>query len=158
MLDEKTLLNLLRARAAEAGEREWENRLAQVRPEECHIAVMVEPFCSLVLSGQKTVESRFSKNRISPWHKVRDGDVVIVKKSGGCFTAVFEAAEVWFAQPPHDLERLKSYSKALCVDEAFWHGKAGCRYATLMGISRLFVFQPFVLPFANRKGWLDFHG
>ena len=134
MLDEKTLLNLLRARAAEA-----------------------EPFCSLVLSGQKTVESRFSQNRISPWKKVRDGDVVIVKKSGG-FTAVFESAEVWFAQPPHDLERLKSYSKALCVDEAFWHGKAGCRYATLMGISRLFVFQPFVLPFANRKGWLDFHG
>ncbi|MDO8488232.1 MAG: ASCH domain-containing protein [bacterium] len=36
-----------------------------------------------ILSGQKKIESRWSKHKISPWNKVQPGDIVYFKNSGG---------------------------------------------------------------------------
>lgn len=40
-----------------------------------------------ILNGTKTIESRWYMNRISPWDKIKKGDVVYFKESGRPVTA-----------------------------------------------------------------------
>jgi hypothetical protein len=59
------------------------NRLA-------HLDIMTEPFLSLLLTGEKTVESRLSHRCFASYQRVSPGDLVLVAAPGplvrGCFT------------------------------------------------------------------------
>ena len=39
-------------------------------PYSVHLAILLEPYLQYILDGTKTVESRFSKNRIAPYKMV----------------------------------------------------------------------------------------
>ena len=159
MLDEQSLIRRLIERAVEAEEYDWAAKLRDVAPERIHIAIMVEPYLSLILQGKKTVESRFSKHKTAPWRRIQPGDIVVMKKSGGSFVGMFEAADVLFEELNDGVAPIRErYQSALCVDDAFWQSKADSRYATLIFISRMLPFRPFALPFKNRQAWIDFHG
>src|SRR6185312_3815603 len=54
-----------------------------------HLAVFSEAILNELVAGNKTIESRFSTNRICPFGKVHTGDIVLVKKSGGPVIGVF---------------------------------------------------------------------
>lgn len=159
MLDEQTFIRRLIDSAVKAENDDWAAKIREAKPERIHIAVMVEPYLSLILQGKKTVESRFSRNRIAPWQRVRPGDIVVMKKSGGAFVGMFEAADVLYAELNDGVDPIREhYQFALCVDDAFWQSKADSRYATLIFIDRLLPFKPFFLPFKNRQAWIDLHG
>ena len=135
----------------------WMQKLTMDTPVEVHMAVMVEPYLSRVLDGSKTMESRFSRKKIAPWRRVSPGDVVVLKKSGGSFAAVFEATDATYVElSPDSMAQIRqAYGQALCVDDAFWQAKAECSFATLISIGHLFVFPPFSLSFQNRRSWVD---
>jgi len=44
-----------------------------------HLALLTEPFLSLLMSGAKTIESRFSRVRCAPYRCLARGDVIAVK-------------------------------------------------------------------------------
>lgn len=50
-----------------------------------HIAIMKKEWGLLpkILSGVKTVEARWYKSKIAPWDKVKAGDTIYFKNSGG---------------------------------------------------------------------------
>ncbi len=48
-----------------------------------HLAIFSEPYMSLVLSGEKTIESRFSRNRCAPYGEIGDGDIILLKEVAG---------------------------------------------------------------------------
>lgn len=135
----------------------WTRRLTMGTPVQVHLAVMVEPYLSRVLDGSKAMESRFSRKKIAPWGRVSSGDVVVLKKSGGSFAAVFEATDATYVElSPDSMAQIRqAYGQALCVDDAFWQAKAECSFATLISIGHLFVFPPFSLAFRNRRSWVD---
>ena len=35
-----------------------------------HIAILRQPFFDMVLSGEKTIESRWSMNKVAPYNKI----------------------------------------------------------------------------------------
>lgn len=155
MLEEQRLLSLLREKAIENSQVYWQQKLTEADGQ-FHIAIMVEPYLSRILKGEKTMESRFSKKKISPWNHIAPGDIVILKKSGGEFVAVFEAAQVIFQEVNHDIQHIQlQYGRELCIDDDFWQSKQDCKYATLIAISHLFAFCPFSLSFPNRRSWID---
>src|SRR3989344_5229083 len=49
-----------------------------------HVAIMNKSWGLLpkILSGEKTIESRFYKNRVAPWGKIKAGETVYFKNSG----------------------------------------------------------------------------
>ena len=47
-----------------------------------------------ILSGEKTIESRWYKNRVSPWGKIEKGEIVYFKDSGSPVTLRAEVSEV----------------------------------------------------------------
>lgn len=104
-----------------------------------------------MLDGKKTVESRFSKNRILPYKQISKDDVVIVKKSGGDIVAYFTIKEVIFYDlNAVSIDEIKSnYQSRLRVDESFWIGKKDCNWESLIFIDKIFKIKPFRI---NKKG------
>lgn len=61
-----------------------------------HIAIMKKSWKLIpkILSGEKTIESRWYKNRIAPWDRIKSGDKVYFKDSGEPVTAVATVSKV----------------------------------------------------------------
>jgi len=61
-----------------------------------HIAIMKKSWKLIpeILSGRKTIETRWYKNKSAPWDKIHSGDTVFFKDSGSPVTAKAEVSAV----------------------------------------------------------------
>jgi hypothetical protein len=123
-----------------------------------HLAVFNEPFLSLIINGEKKMESRFSMNKISPFGKVKKGDVIILKESGGLVTGAFVAGEVMFFQNINNivLEEIEfNYGKAICSshDKDFWKNRDKAKYGSLIEVKKIKKLPPFKSEKKDRSGW-----
>jgi ASC-1-like (ASCH) protein len=98
-----------------------------------HLAIFTEPYLSLICTGEKTTESRFSQTKITPYDRVNNGDVILVKESGGYVKAVFVAGNIKFYTFLNE-KRLgeieQTYGPAICTnyDPNFWESPVTLRY------------------------------
>src|SRR5437867_3058449 len=105
------------------GDPYWESHLTEVPFIGVHLAIFVEPYLSFLLEGRKTVESRFSTNRIAPYEKVDRGDLILLKRSGGPILGLCEVGDVWFYRlDPKTWTDIKhKFTYSLCIqDSSFW--------------------------------------
>ncbi len=61
-----------------------------------HLAIMRKSWGLLpkILTGEKTIESRWYKNKYSPWDKINKGDIVYFKNSGEPVTVKTEVFDI----------------------------------------------------------------
>lgn len=61
-----------------------------------HLAIMRKSWGLLpkILTGEKTIESRWYKNKYSPWNRIKKGDMVYFKNSGEPVTIKSEVYSV----------------------------------------------------------------
>lgn len=61
-----------------------------------HLAIMKKSWRLLpkILSGEKTIESRWYKNKVSPWGKIKKGEIVYFKNSGELVTMTSEVSDI----------------------------------------------------------------
>jgi hypothetical protein len=126
-----------------------------------HLAVLIEPYLSKLLRGEKTVESRFSRRRIAPYEEARAGDVVLLKQSGGPIVALAEVAEVeFFRLEPATMEAIRrEYAMALrATDPTFWEARKAARYATLLRLVSVCPLPSLRYPKRDRRGWVVLSG
>lgn len=128
-----------------------ESDINKIKNKKMHLGIFGEPYLSYMLEGKKTIESRFSKNKIAPYNHISKDDIVIIKKSSGNVVGYFTIKEVlFFDLNTVSIEEIKSkYNKQLCVNEDFWLNKKDSNYATLIFIDELFKLKPFHI---NKKG------
>jgi hypothetical protein len=124
-----------------------------------HLAIFNEPFCSLLLSGQKKVESRFSVNRISPFGKVNSGDVIFVKESAGPIVGYFIASFTDYIQINSiaDLRKIEEkYGAQICSDanKTFWQDRKETKYASLIGVEGVRTICPIEIQKRDRLSWV----
>lgn len=122
-----------------------------------HVAIFAEPFLSLVLSGRKTIESRFSRNRCAPYGDIEDGDIILVKEVAGPICGVALARRTWcydlVAEP---IERIKDrFGVGICADDAFWESRADALYATLIELDVPAPIAPVRCDKRDRRGWVS---
>lgn len=122
-----------------------------------HVAVFAEPFLSLIISGRKTVESRFSHIRCAPYGDVRGGDVILLKQVAGPICGLAIARRAWFYDLAHEpLDRIReSYGKSICADDLFWERRRNASYATLIELSETVGIDPFPCAKRDRRGWVS---
>jgi dephospho-CoA kinase len=126
-----------------------------------HLAVFVEPFLEYVLSGRKTVESRFSAVRFPPYRRVSRGDLVLLKASGGPVVGVCEVGAAWFYRLEPDSWKTirREFAAALCAENPeFWRMRAQAEFATLMYVARVKRLPPVPWPKRDRRGWVVVRG
>ena len=123
-----------------------------------HLAVMIEPYCQLILSGQKTIESRFSHRQIAPYNQIQVGDVILIKPATtNSITGLCRARQIRFYNLDSDqLEQIRTnYATELGISQPeFWQQKRTCRYATLIWVVDVCPIQPIVVYKKDRRGWV----
>ena len=122
-----------------------------------HLAIFQPPYLEYVLEGKKTVESRFSANRCAPFDKVKKGDIVLLKETGGPVVGVCLIDHVWFynIEPDTWLQLKSTYTNMLCAhDPDFWTSRSKARFASLMKIIRPTRISPFYCYKKDRRGWV----
>lgn len=111
-----------------------------------HLAIMTKGYIEKILSCEKTIESRFSQNKISPYGRISAGETVFMKESGKEVSAAFDVADVIFFDDLTEEKILKiktQYGKEICADEEFWKSKKDAKYATLIFIKNPRLITPF---------------
>ena len=121
-----------------------------------HLAVFSEPFLTMVLSGEKTIESRFSRNRCAPYGEIGDGDIILVKEVSGPICGIALARRIWcydlVAEP---IERIRHrFGAGIRADEEFWASRADAHYATLIELDAAASIAKVNCDKRDRRGWV----
>ena len=128
-----------------------ECEFAKLENKTWHLGIFTEPVLSYMMDGKKTIESRFSKNKIAPYNKIDKTDIIFIKKSGGSIIGYLTIKDIMF----FDLNTIsissikEQYEEYLCVDDSFWEQKKDSHYATLIIIDKVTKIKPFKI---NKKG------
>ncbi len=120
-----------------------------------HLAVMNKEVIESILTGSKTVESRFSQKRISPFGEVSPGDTVYMKPQGGAIIGQFKVGKVISYQglDKADIAKIiKDYGQMIGP----WKIEDGVKFATLIFIaeSERFITPPITIQKRDRRGWM----
>jgi ASC-1-like (ASCH) protein len=134
----------------------WEEKFSS-NSHQLHLGIFIEPYLTFILEGRKTIESRFSINRCAPYKKVKNGDILLVKASGGNVVAIAEIQRNWsYILDEQSWEEIHEFKDALCIiDPKFWEQKKKASYATLMQLINVESLQkPFKFHKRDRRGWI----
>lgn len=124
-----------------------------------HLAIFKGEGAEKILSGKKTIESRFSNRKNPPYGVISAGDLVYIKPSGKDIIGQFRVKKVIFFDGLEvgDVGEIKEkYGKALAVDEEYWKGKEKASYGTLIFIGEVdpFLTAPIKIPKKDLRGWV----
>lgn len=100
----------------------------------CHVAIVTPPYDRLILSGEKTVECRLTRNLCPPFGCIAPGERVYFKRSGGAFFATAVVDRVWMADhlTPQLIEQIRQrHNGEILGHDDYFVKKRSCRYATL---------------------------
>jgi ASC-1-like (ASCH) protein len=108
-----------------------------------------------IVSGQKSIESRWYQTKRAPWNKIKIGDRVFFKNSSELVIASAEVSKVFQFElnDKYDAKNLiEKYNKKICLLNSnldTW-GKLP-RYCILMFLKKAkYLDQPFKI---SKKGW-----
>jgi predicted transcriptional regulator len=129
-----------------------------------HLAIMKPATIQAILSGHKTIESRFSQARIAPFGVISPGDLVYMKEPGGEIIGQFRVKKVYSYQglTTEDIDQIIAIygplinSGEASEDKAYWKAKRTSRYGTLVfisGVERL-ITSPIRLQKHDQRGWM----
>ena len=129
-----------------------------------HLAIFSKEVISQIIHGTKTVESRFSKHRISPFGEVDVGDHIYMKVSGGDVVGRFVAKKVIYFEnlEEKDWQVIKTaYGKSISWGDSkqldkFFKEKSQSSYGTLIFIDQVeqFIASPIKIEKKDRRGWV----
>lgn len=122
-----------------------------------HLAIFVEPFLSMVLSGEKTIESRFSRNRCAPYGEIDDGDIILLKEVGRPICGLAIARRTWFYDLGIEpIERIRHrFGTRIRGDDEFWSSRADALYATLIELDAAASIASVSCDKRDRRGWVS---
>lgn len=122
-----------------------------------HIAILRQPFFNMVLSGEKTIESRWSMHRVAPYNKVKKGDLILLKETGKDVTAKARVGKVeYFELTPQKVEEIRLlYGKQIGTDKfKDWGSTLNKRYCTLIWLKDVERIDALKVPRSNGAGWI----
>ena len=122
-----------------------------------HIAILKQPFFDMVLSGEKTIESRWSMVKVAPYKKVSVGDKILLKETGKDVTATANVRKVQFYElTPEIVEDIRiKYGKQIGTDKfEDWKSTLQKKYCTLIWLDEVTPVAPIKVKRSNGAGWI----
>ncbi len=122
-----------------------------------HIAILKQPFFDMVLSGEKTIESRWSMVKVAPYKKVSVGDKILLKETGKDVTAIANVKKVQFYElTPEIVEDIRiKYRKQIGTDKfEDWKSTLQKKYCTLIWLDEVTPVAPIKVKRSNGAGWI----
>ncbi len=129
-----------------------------------HLAIMHRPVIEAILSGRKTIESRFSKHRIPPFGQVSVGDLIYMKQPGEEIVGQFRVKKVYSYEglTKGDIKQIQEQfgqnidSGIESDDHKYWYSKQDSNFCTLIFISNAerFITSPIRVKKSDQRGWM----
>ncbi len=122
-----------------------------------HIAILKQPFFDMVLSGEKTIESRWSMVKVAPYKKVSVGDKILLKETGKDVTATANVKKVQFYElTPEIVEDIRiKYGKQIGTDKfEDWKSTLQKKYCTLIWLDEVTPVALIKVKRSNGAGWI----
>src|SRR6185437_12764396 len=123
-----------------------------------HLGVFTEPYLSLIFSGKKTIESRFSINRVVPYRKVFPQDIVLIKKTGGDILGFIIVKEVLYFSNLNE-SKIKVINQEFgerlswSADPYFLSNKKDAKFLSLIMFDKIVSLNPLPSNKSDRTGW-----
>jgi hypothetical protein len=124
-----------------------------------HLGVFVEPFLGAILDRRKTIESRFGIYRCAPFEKVRRGDIILLKRSGGPVVGLALAGDATYYELTADvLNELRDRFavRLYAQSDEFWAACADKRFASLIEIDGTVKIDTMSVDKHDRRGWVTY--
>jgi len=105
-----------------------------------HVAIVGEKYIRAILEGTKTIESRFSRSRHVPFGRVKEGERVYFKATGGPYgcTAVVEHVEYLEDLDPKEMRSVRrTFGARIGAEPRYWASKTRSRYGTLIWLRNI---------------------
>lgn len=119
-----------------------------------HLAILTKgKLLEKILSGKKTIESRWYKHRKTPYMNIKQGDIIYFKESGEPVTAKADVKKaLFFDNLDEDQIRdiIRKYGNKLCIDYSWVNMLKGKNFCTLIFLGNASKVKPFNI---NKKGY-----
>ena len=122
-----------------------------------HIVILKQPFFDMIMSGEKTIESRWSMNRCVPYGKVAGGDMLFLKETGKPVTAIARVKQVkYFRLSENEVDEIREkYGKEIGTDKfEDWESTRKKKFCTLIWLTEVTKIRPIIVPRSNGAGWV----
>jgi ASC-1-like (ASCH) protein len=122
-----------------------------------HLVILKKPYLHAILSGQKTIESRFSKARPRAFKRVLRGDKLFLKLSSGpvCATAVVAAVKNFENLTPEKMREIKlQYNDRIMAAEQDWMNKQDSKFGFLVQLKDVRPIQPVRIHKKDWRAWV----
>jgi ASC-1-like (ASCH) protein len=129
-----------------------------------HLAIMPEVVIEAILSGKKTIETRFSKHKVVPLGVVSVGDIVYLKPPGKEIVGSFRVKKVFNFEglSKEDIQDIfEEYADRIFTgddkfDAQFKKDKEDSIYGSLIFISEAerFLTSPVKIQKSDKRGWV----
>lgn len=122
-----------------------------------HLAIFAEPLLSTALSGEKTIESRFDRNRCAPYSEIGDGEIILLKDVAGPICGIALARRIWcYRLVIEPIERIRDrFGTGIHAGDQFWASRAEAYYATLIELDAPAPIAPVSCDKRDRRGWVS---
>ena len=128
-----------------------------------HLAILAKKrhLLAKILSGEKTIESRWYQSRRAPYQSIVAGDTVYFKESGDPVIAKAIASHAMFFDELDDAKIrhiLRTYGDKICMSESWAPSLAGKRYCALIVLKDVQKIEPFEVNkrgFGNMSAWIS---
>lgn len=129
-----------------------------------HLAILHRSVIDSILSGTKTIETRFSEKKIAPFGAISVGDLVFMKEPGGDIIGQFRVKKVFSYEglTEKDIEKIfQDFGKEISWENqeeeaAFFEQKKSSKYGTLIfiGESERLITSPVIFKKSDQRGWV----
>ena len=130
-----------------------------------HLAIMKKSlkYLEKIISGEKTIESRWYNSRISPWNKIKKGDIVYFQNSGCAVTVKSKVKKViqYEDLSPNKVNKILSeFGKQINIQnlKLFFEGVKAKRYCILIFLENIEEISPFFIDktgFDMMSAWIS---
>jgi ASC-1-like (ASCH) protein len=122
-----------------------------------HLAILKKPYLNAILTGRKTIESRFTRARHTFISQVRQGDTLFLKVSSGpvCGRASVAAVKHFEDLTPAKMAEIESrYNKHILGNREYWRGKSESKYGFLAWLEEVQPIRPIEITKRDWRSWV----
>lgn len=127
-----------------------------------HIAILSKKKDLLrrIISGEKTIESRWYTSRKTPFRSIAEGDTVYFKDSGEPVTVKARVSKAMFFDGLDDkrvVEILQKHGDKICIPLSYAPQLSGKKYCTLIFLTDVSMVEPFEIDktgFGMMAAWI----
>ncbi len=122
-----------------------------------HLVILKRPYLDAILTGRKTIESRFMRTSRAPFGKINSGDQLFFKITSGpvCATGRVQKVMSFDNLTPKRLQQIRrTYNDRIIAPGQYWTGKRNCKRGVLIWLEHIKPIEPVWIDKKDWRAWV----